>query len=195
LPLQIKSVTEREFLLDVSRLIWRVWTRRQMTGIDRVCVAYMEQFGDRAHAVAQRNELWLVFTPEQSDKLFALLRQGNRFFRLKVVLLLVSAALKRQKVDLARKIYINPGHTGLNAPGLVSWLKRKRLKPVFFIHDLIPITHPKFCRTGEDRRHRDRMRNVLDCAVGVIFNSAATREAMVEFSASDGGHMPKSLVA
>jgi glycosyltransferase involved in cell wall biosynthesis len=188
-------MAERQFLLDVSRLIWRVWTRRQMTGIDRVCVAYMNRFGGRAHAVVQRNELRLVFTPEQSDKLFELLRQGNRFFRFKVILLLASVALKRQRLDLARKVYINTGHTGLDAPGLVDWLKKKQVKPVFLVHDLIPITHPKFCRPGEGTRHRARMRSVLDCALGIVFNSADTREAMEEFSASEGKPMPKSVVA
>jgi hypothetical protein len=32
------SPTAREYLLDVSRLIWRVWDGRLPPGIDRVCL-------------------------------------------------------------------------------------------------------------------------------------------------------------
>lgn len=49
-------------------------------------------------------------------------------------------------------VYLNIGHTGLDAPGLPAWVKRRGLRPLSLIHDLIPITHPEFCRAGERAR-------------------------------------------
>ena len=40
-------------LLDISRLVWRRWAGRLPTGIDRVCLAYLDHFAPRARAVLQ----------------------------------------------------------------------------------------------------------------------------------------------
>ena len=47
------SQATRDYLLDVSRLIWRVWDGRLATGIDRVCLEYVQHFGPRSQAVVQ----------------------------------------------------------------------------------------------------------------------------------------------
>ena len=186
---------DRPLLLDVSRMVWRVWSSRLPTGIDRVCLAYLERFADRALAVVQRGEFRMVLSATQSDALFALLREGGRGFRPRLVALLGQAILRRERVAMAGKLYLNIGHTGLDAHGLPAWLARRRLRPVFLIHDLIPITHPEFCRDGEDLRHKARMRHALSSAHGIIANSRATLEALTAFAASDGLSMPESMVA
>lgn len=186
---------DRPLVLDVSRMVWRVWSSRLPTGIDRVCLAYLERFADRALAVVQRGEFRMVLSATQSDALFALLREGGRGFRLRLVALLGQAILRRERVAMAGKLYLNIGHTGLDAPGLPAWLARRRLRPVFLIHDLIPITHPEFCRDGEDLRHKARMRHALSSAHGIIANSRATLDALTAFAASDGLSMPESMVA
>lgn len=186
---------EREFVFDASRLIWRVWTGRLPTGIDRVCLAYLDCFAARSLALVQRGEFRLVLDPELSDALFVLLRQGGAQFRWRLVLLLARALGRRYRADLAGRIYLNIGHTGLDASGLPAWLKRRALRPVFLIHDLIPITHPQFCREGEAQRHRARIRHALDCAEGIIANSAATLEELGAFARSEGCTLPESIVA
>lgn len=188
-------MTERPLLLDVSRLIWRVWTGRLPTGIDRVCLAYLDRFGARSLAVVQRQEFRMVLPADLSDALFALLRRGGPGFRRGLVRLLGQAVLRRKRLPLAGKLYLNIGHTGLDAPGLSGWLARRRLRPVFLIHDLIPITHPEFCRQGESARHMARMRHALASAHGVIANSRATLDALAAFAASEGQSMPNSVVA
>lgn len=188
-------MTERPLLLDVSRLVWRVWTGRLPTGIDRVCLAYLDRFGARSLAVVQRQEFRMVLPADLSDRLFALLRRGGAGFRSGLVRLLGQAMMRRSRAAIAGKLYLNIGHTGLDAPGLPGWLKRRKLRPVFLIHDLIPITHPEFCRQGEAARHMARMRHALDSAHGVIANSCATLDALTAFAASEGRAMPESIVA
>jgi hypothetical protein len=72
---------QRDLLLDVTRLVWRVWSGRLPTGIDRVCLAYLDHYAPRSLAVIQRKELRLVLSVRHSDQLFALLRAGGPGFR------------------------------------------------------------------------------------------------------------------
>ncbi|WP_408589334.1 glycosyltransferase family 4 protein [Novosphingobium sp.] len=186
---------DRPFLFDASRLVWRVWTGRLPTGIDRVCLAYMDHFGSRSRAVLLRKGLRVVLSPARSDALYALLRRGGPTFRRELVRLLAGAALDRPQRGLAGLIYLNVGHTGLDAAGLPQWLARKRLRPVFLIHDLIPLTHPQFCREGEADRHRQRMAQALASAHGVIGNTQATLDELATFANALGMPVPPGLVA
>lgn len=186
----------RDLLLDVTRLVWRVWAGRLPTGIDRVCLAYLDHYEQRSLAVIQRGKTRLVLNERRSDELFALLRKGGPGFRPRLTALLAAAALSRGPRQSTRGwIYLNIGHTGLDAPGLKTWLARKQWRPVFLVHDLIPISHPQFCRPGEARKHRRRMRLVLDAAAGVIANSAATEAALADFAATEERAMPPCQVA
>lgn len=187
---------QRDLLLDVTRLVWRVWSGRLPTGIDRVCLAYLEHYGPRALAVVQRQELRLVLSAKHSAELFALLRTGGPGFRRRLTTLLAAAALSGKPRQSTRGwTYLNIGHTGLDAPGLADWLRKRQWKPVYLVHDLIPISHPEFCRPGESKRHRQRMRTVLDSAAGVIANSAATRDALLEFARRERRPEPPCEVA
>ena len=92
-------------------------------------------------------------------------------------------------------LYLNIGHTGLDYAGLPGWLRKLGVKPVYLVHDLIPITHPQFCRAGEAQKHRARMRHALQSASGIIYNSSATQEAMEQFAQQQGLPVPQGLVA
>ena len=63
------------------------------------------------------------------------------------------------------------------------------------VHDLIPITHPEYCRKGERERHLARMKNALAVANGVITNSQATLNELALFAGSSGLPLPPSVVA
>ncbi|SRR5258706_6727327 len=60
------------FLVDVSRLIWRHWSGRLPTGIDRVCLAYIEYFGARADAVIQWKDRDIALTAADAQRLMTL---------------------------------------------------------------------------------------------------------------------------
>ncbi|MHA6718700.1 glycosyltransferase family 4 protein [Sphingomonas sp. RS6] len=187
---------KRDLLLDVSRLIWRTWAGRLPTGIDRVCLAYLERFAGRSQAVVQRGNLRRIATPALSDALFGLLLEGGARFRSRVTRLAMRALVEsRTGEGGGDRLYLNVGHTGLNAPGLVDWTSRAKVRPVYLIHDLIPITHPEFCRAGEEARHRLRMENALASARGIIGNSQATLADLAAFGAAMGLPSPPALAA
>lgn len=181
-------------ILDVSRLIWRLWSDRQPTGIDRVCLEYVLRLGDRSLAMVQRGKLCAVLDRPASARLFALLAGPRpRFFRLRLAVLLGTAVLTRRACPEAGSVYVNVGHTGLDNAALWQWLRAHRLRSAIMVHDLIPITHPAFCRPGEAEKHRLRMSSVAAWADGVIANSADTRDSFLAF-ASDAGHAGLPIV-
>lgn len=193
---RLATLNDRPLVIDVSRLIWRRWTGRLPTGIDRVCLAYLAQFAPRALAMIQRGEGRFVLSPADSDRLFALLLSNDAGgFRTRLVAVLARAALRLRSIDLAGRLYLNIGHTGLNNPGLGSWLQGEGMRPIVLIHDLIPITHPHYCRPGEAERHARRMLAALDWADGIIANSAATLASLDHFAASHGRMVPRAIVA
>ena len=188
----------REFLLDVSRLVWRVWGGRLPTGIDRVCLEYAEHFGARSQAVVQFKGSTLVFDPEDSDRLFSILLRGFGGRGRKSLLFDLGPAawLKARKAVPRRGMfYLNVGHTGLDQPKLPAWLARNGLRAIYLIHDLIPITHPQFCRPGELEKHEGRMSNALGSASGIIGNSQATLDELSDFARARGLPMPPAVVA
>ncbi|WP_267414522.1 glycosyltransferase family 1 protein [Sphingomonas sp. GC_Shp_1] len=190
------SVGPSRVLLDVSRLIWRRWSGRLPTGIDRVCLAYVEHFGARADAVIQWKGRYIVLDAVNSHRLMTLLAAGGPLFRRRLIALL-GGALPRAFAGRPRhrQIYLNVGHTGLNDPGSVAWIARHALRAVHLIHDLIPIETPQFCRPGEAQRHEHRMTNALASASGIIGNSQATLDALRAFAAAHRLPDPPMLAA
>lgn len=168
------------------------------TGIDRVCLAYVKAFARRSHALLQWRERRVVLGPEDSDALFALLLRGAEQLDRRRLTLLLSRAVSRalvRRMDLRGRIYLNVGHTGLDVASLPGWLARQGLRPVHLVHDLIPITHPAFCRAGESEKHAARMRNALRSAHGIIVNSIDTGEELARFAEDQGLRLPPVLVA
>jgi len=181
-------------LLDVTRLIWRRWKGRLPTGIDRVCLAYLRHFGDRAQAVVQHDHLRRILDRRASHDLFALLEAPPERFRARL-LLRALRHLNGLNCTGRGRLYLNIGHTGLDRPGFRHWVLRSEVSPIFLVHDLIPITHPEFCRPGEAERHRERMRTVLTTATGVIGNSQATLDALAELARDEALPNPPGVVA
>ena len=68
---------EGDLLIDVSRLVWRVWRGALPTGIDRVCIAYLQRYRSRGLAVLQRRGRYFVLPRRHSERLFAALLDGG----------------------------------------------------------------------------------------------------------------------
>lgn len=188
-------------LLDVSRLVWRRWTGTRATGIDRICLAWLEHFGPVSQAVIihKRGEALLPF--DTSQALFKLLafehddRNVVGFRAALSALAIRRAGHLRDRLEGRNRVWLNPGHTGLDSMRVRDWARRREVRLIPLVHDLIPITHPQFCREGEDERHRSRMHTVLDIASGVVTNSQHTLDALRAFAKAEGRSMPPAQVA
>jgi len=174
--------------------VWRRWEGRQPTGIDRVCLAYLAHFRSQAQAVVQYRRNRRIFDRESSAALFQMLAEPPADFRRALIRAGLRQIAKRS-CDGTNRFYLNVGHSGLNGQGFRRWLGGARVRPIFFVHDLIPIIHPEFCRPGEQAKHQDRMRTVVGTGVGVIGNSQATVDDLLSFAHNQQLPCPPAIAA
>ncbi|MDB5590768.1 glycosyltransferase [Enterovirga sp.] len=83
-------------------------------------------------------------------------------------------------------IYLHTSHLRLDLPQRLSWLDgRPDIRPVFYVHDLIPIEHPEYSVPGEAARHRVRMETVARRAAAVLTNSEDVAERFRAHAAAE----------
>lgn len=92
-------------------------------------------------------------------------------------------------------LYLNVGHTTLHDPTALQELEAAGIERVVLIHDLIPVTHPEFCRPGDGEKHHARVANTLHHASRIIVNSAYTGEELRAFAGREGLPLPPIHVA
>ncbi|WP_246444472.1 glycosyltransferase family 4 protein [Sphingomonas sediminicola] len=122
-----------------------------------------------------------ILDVDASKALFSLLSEGSDNFRGRLALGAIRRGMSTA-CGARRRPYLNIGHTGLNDPGFRRWVVSSDVRPIYFVHDLIPITHPEYCRAGEARRHALRMQTVLETGEGIIANSQATLDELSIFA-------------
>lgn len=189
-------------LLDVTRQIWRRWEGVRSTGIDRICDAWLKHFGSNSQAVIITRRRQVILPMAASQALFAALAaplpangSSISFRRSLIAIGLRWGWYWLRNLDGKGRFWLNAGHTGLHNTSLGNWCNRANVRPIYLVHDLIPITHPQFCRPGEDAKHAKRIRTVLDTAAAVIANSQHTLDTLAEFANAAGVQPPRAIVA
>ena len=107
-------------------------------------------------------------------------------------LLRAGVRLKRRVNRLGEKknVYVHTSHSFLDKPHLFDWLRAHRIPAVFFLHDVIPIDFPEFCRPGEAQRHLTRLRTIAELASLVLVNSDYTARVARTHFAANGWPVP-----
>lgn len=85
-------------------------------------------------------------------------------------------------------------HSRLHRSSAFSWLGETNRRGIFYVHDLIPMSHPEFVRPDEPRRHRIRMETVLRHAALVLCNSQVTARALRTFGQEQNWKLPSIAV-
>ena len=83
-------------------------------------------------------------------------------------------------------LYFNVGHTGLVDASILTTLAARGIERIVMLHDLIPITHPEFCRPGDGDKHRERVLSTLRHASRILVNSRYTAHELCAFAAREG---------
>ena len=188
--------TNSNILIDVTRLLGRFMKGRLPTGVDRVCLAYIRRYGSHARVLLHWGGLGWVLPHRASQELFCLLIGPHENFRRKAsAIIACSPPLPLPDQKKKRTLLFNIGHSGLERPGYAAWIARKNLRSLFMVHDLIPITHHEYCRSGELQRHEIRMDAVLRAAAAIVANSQATLDELKAFADSRSLPLPPSAVA
>jgi glycosyltransferase involved in cell wall biosynthesis len=80
----------------------------------------------------------------------------------------------------ANAVYLNVSQYPLSRPSYFRWLRdRPDVKPVFMIHDLLPIEYPEFFHPESVERHARRLQVFAGIAAGAIVSTAAVAEALM----------------
>ncbi len=181
-------------LIDVTRLVKRAFQALLPTGIDRVGHAYVRHYGHRARALVRIAHQWLELGPRESERLFEALLDGG------------AGSARRLTASLARgiawpsgrlsdQILIHTGHSGLEHSSYAAAVAKRRLLPLYFAHDLIPVSHPQYSRAGEGQRHARRLKTMFHTGKALIVNSQATRAALAHHGSAHGLRLPECVVA
>ena len=183
-------------LIDVSRLFHRRLLGRVYTGIDRVSLEYVRHYSGRARAVLGASPFFSVLSPPESERAFRALLALEQDVTRELAALAGRAYLRWWTgADVAGSVLLNTSHTGLESASYAAGLRRRGARPVFFIHDLIPITHEKYCRPGERERHEARIRTAVTTGRGILVPSRHTLDALERFCRAAGLAVPPAAVA
>lgn len=76
-------------------------------------------------------------------------------------------------------VYINTGQLGLGVPQLLSWIARRPdVRPVFMLHDVIPLEHAEYVTPGARAHHARMIASAALHAAGVVTTTAAASEGV-----------------
>ena len=184
-----------EVLIDITRLLARALEGRLATGVDRVSMAYVAHYRERSRALVRFRGRWIVLDPDDSRRLFDALLEQSANISWVIRWLVGQAYVLGWGGIRASSILFNIGHSGLDDVAYGREAQRLNLRPVFFLHDLIPIVHPEYSRAGEADRHRQRLATMLSAGRGLIVNSSDTRAALEGFASRQGVAIPPCVVA
>jgi glycosyltransferase involved in cell wall biosynthesis len=185
--------------VDLTRLLQAAW-RRTPSGVERVEFAYAAAFGDMESTVFVAGQFGQIrcLPKRQAQRLLTALekkwRDGDRSNHQNAIFLagliyfdlllktIFSFASRSTAPAMPRSVYANLSHENLRSPRALARFKScTGAKILCFVHDLIPITHPEYCRADEAARHRRRIETVGALADTVIVNSAATQRDLLQF--------------
>lgn len=184
------------FLIDISRLLYHRVAGRIPTGIDRVSLRYVAHYAERSHAVLSLGNVSGVLTAADSRRAFRLLLDGQADARrLSTLLAVKSFPLGMGARSAANAWLFNTGHSGLEAQAYARKLRAARVRPVFLVHDLIPLTHAEYCRPGAHARHERRMLNALRFGHALFTVSRDTLGVLERFASEHSVPMPPAAVA
>lgn len=183
-------------IIDVTRLLGRLIKQKLPTGVDRVSLAYIRHFGNRARAAVRIGSYPFVLSQRCSSLLFNCLLNHPVDYTRTIIALLNQESLNISGYRIPDgALLFNTGHDGLQEASYFEKLKKGSIKPIVMLHDLIPIQYPEYCRPGVMEVHCHKLNNVLSFASGVITNSESTLHDFSVYAGKAGRKIPVSVAA
>jgi glycosyltransferase involved in cell wall biosynthesis len=203
-------------LLDISRLVWGA-RRVGPTGIDRIELAYARHLMDDStkrpaclvlHAcgllfgvtaaggrrfIRDLDRRWQGLTPaSRPARIAAVLGSYARLF---TSVWIVGPWLRRRlKVHGGAPVFVVVSHHHVGHAFTIRRIRRVfKARTVCFIHDLIPIDYPEFCRSGAEARHHRAIDNAAKLFDAAIVNSETTARSLRAYIERSGNPPPSSL--
>lgn len=183
-------------IIDVTRLVGRLLNDRLPTGVDRVDIEYVRHYHSSSRALIRYRGRWVFLSFERSQLVFRALITQNQHAKwaIRRAVFFSSFRLERS-INIWGELLLNISHSGLDEEEYSKNSARYGLKPIYFIHDLIPIEYPEYSRIGESKRHQKRLETLFQTAKGVILNSYDTLHTLQAYAQRKNALMPEWKVA
>lgn len=92
-------------------------------------------------------------------------------------------------------VYLSVSGWRLPTPWIARWLARTpKMKSIFLLHDVIPLTHPGFVRQKSWRKHKEYVDRVADHASLILANSQSTADALRAYLTEQERSVPPTKV-
>lgn len=178
-------MNNKQIIIDISRLVKIIRSRKRPTGVDRACLEYIKQYSASAIALVNIGGHYFFLKKDASREIFALILTWSENNSL---LLLVNFFIKLVfAIDFrfrsADGYVLNIGHTGI-----CTSKKHNKLKLVFMLHDLIPFEYPEYANFSNKKykNHKIKINNVIDLADTIICNSQDTKKHLQHYASVIG---------
>lgn len=131
----------KQIILDISRLVWRIYTRKIPTGVDRVCLEYIKHYCHRSAAAVCFGGKYYFLQKNASKEIFQLILNWNEDnFKLSLTKFVFKLIMSINfKLKVTNTYILNIGHTNIG-----SKKKYDGLKLLFMLYDLIPLEYPEY---------------------------------------------------
>ncbi|MFK0298061.1 glycosyltransferase family 4 protein [Brevundimonas sp. NPDC090276] len=176
------AAVEQQWFRDCIVELRRRWTGgstdRPLNAHERRLFAALEAETPTASVIGEAPD------PHQPKKKRKKARVWKQYFR-----------SRRVAAPPPARLYFNVGHTSLNTPEILTSLGAQGIERVVMLHDLIPVTHPEFCRPGDGDKHRRRVLTTLQYASRILVNSQYTADEVLAFADREGLKAPPVEVA
>jgi glycosyltransferase involved in cell wall biosynthesis len=185
----------RPVVIDITRLLGRYIEKRHPTGVDRVTLAYAQHYADNCRVMLRWRGRSGLFSAAISRRVIDILLRWDADQLNQLRMLIVRGVMSSIGTgDAKGAVLLHTGHNDAELASLWRNIRWHNLRPVFFVHDLIPLTHPQFCREGEPQVHRQRVLSMLQGAA-LVANSHHTLAELTDFARQHSIKMPPQCVA
>lgn len=161
-PLGARAIG-REQAIAILETVQQAWGERDAADQHGMIARLKDRLTDgqaRHDAIVRRDGAFL--------KIARIVRSAGRFFG-------PSAAA----VVPRNGVYVNTGQVGLANSRMLSWLGgRPDIKPVFMLHDVIPIDHPEYVSPIHGHFHRNMVAATAAHAAGLIVTTKVAGAAI-----------------
>lgn len=180
--------------IDITRL-YNSTESGKLTGVDKVTIAYLANLGKNSCAVIRYPKYWLFLPYGLSQALFQALLKGKRKKIAHNQWGRKLNAIRFAQPQKGEKNYLlHTSHSGLEKPDFIDFMNKYQLKGIYFLHDLIPIDYPEYCRDGEKQKHQVRLQTMSQGEL-VICNSQYTLSRWQDYCGKNGLELPQSIFA
>lgn len=175
--------------IDITRPYNKQRSGKIVTGIDRVDLAYIEHYTQVACAVIRLSNYWLFFSKKDSIDIFEHLCANKP-----IVLPPRFLWWQYRKPLDGYNFLLNTSHSGLEKPEFLQQMLKYNLRGIYFLHDLIPIEYPEYCRKGSYEQHQQRLFAMSQAAL-VICNSHDVYIKFINYCQKNSLRQPKVIWA